>query len=75
MDYDKISQVWRLGRYKRVSEKYYLMFDFMVNHISAKTIRIIQDFLAKKDESTYKDLFIRYKDFWDNGEPTAEEVD
>lgn len=35
----------------------------------------IGDFLEKKDQSEYKDLFIRYKDFWENGEPTEEEVD
>ena len=29
----------------------------------------------KKEESEYKDFFIRYKDFWKNGEPTQEQVD
>ena len=57
-----------------LSEKYYLMCDFMINHISAHS-RYYQDFLEKKDDSEYKDLFIRYKDFWENGEPTQEEVD
>lgn len=57
-----------------LSEKYYLMFDYMLNHISAKSPYYL-DFLEKKDESEYRDLFIRYKDFWDNGEPTEEEVD
>ena len=34
-----------------------------------------KDFLEKKDASEYKDFFIRYKDFWENGEPTEEQVD
>ena len=59
---------------KRLSEKYYLMADYMINHISAKS-EYYKDFLEKKDESEYKDLFIRYKDFWENGEPTEEQVD
>jgi len=31
--------------------------------------------IEKKDESAYADLFIRYKNFWPNGEPTQEDVD
>ena len=50
------------------------MFDFMVNHISAHSA-YFQDFLQKKDQSAYKDFFIRYSDFWENGEPTQEQVD
>ncbi|MCF0130529.1 MAG: sucrose phosphorylase [Pseudobutyrivibrio sp.] len=57
-----------------LAQNYYLMFDYMINHISAQS-EYYKDFLEKKDESEYKDLFIRYKDFWDNGEPTPEEVD
>ena len=57
-----------------LSEKYYLMFDYMINHISAQS-RYYKDFLEKKNQSEYKDLFIRYKDFWENGEPTPQEVD
>ena len=53
----------------KLSEKYYLMFDYMLNHISAQS-PYYKDFLKNKDKSPYKDLFIRYKDFWENGEPT-----
>lgn len=59
---------------ENLAGNYYLMFDYMINHISAKS-EYYNDFLEKKDESEYKDLFIRYKDFWENGEPTKEEVD
>lgn len=57
-----------------LAENYYLMFDYMINHISAQSA-YYQDFLKKKDASAYKDLFIRYKDFWENQEPTPEQVE
>lgn len=57
-----------------LGKEYYLMFDFMVNHISAHSEYFL-DYLKNKDNSQYKDLFITYKDFWENGEPTQEQVD
>lgn len=54
---------------KRLGEKYYLMFDFMVNHISRQS-EYFRDFQKRRDESPYRDFFIRYKDFWPGGEPT-----
>lgn len=59
---------------ERLAQKYYLMLDFMINHISAQSPQY-QDFLARKDASPYNGMFIRYKDFWENGEPTQEQVD
>ncbi len=50
------------------------MTDLMINHISAQST-FYQDFLVHKDNSAYRDMFIRYKDFWANGEPSADEVD
>ena len=50
------------------------MFDFMVNHISAHS-EYFQDYLKNKDNSEYKDFFITYRDFWENGEPTEKQVD
>lgn len=75
MDYTKVDTAF--GTWEDVedlSEDYYLMFDYMINHISAQS-PYYKDFLEKKDSSQYRDLFIRYKDFWENGEPTAAEVD
>lgn len=75
MDYHKVDE--NFGNWNNIeslSEKYYLMFDYMINHISAQS-EYYKDFLQKKDESEYKDLFIRYKDFWEGGEPTEEQVD
>lgn len=57
-----------------LKENYYLMFDFMVNHISRQS-QYFRDFQQYKDDSKYSDFFIRYKDFWKNGEPTEKEVD
>ena len=73
--YDKVDSAF--GDFcdiEKLSEKYYLMFDFMVNHISAQS-EYFKDFLKNKDNSKYKDMFIRYKDFWENGEPTQKQVD
>ena len=41
-----------------LADDYYLMYDYMINHISAKS-EYYKDFLAKKEESEYKDLFIQ----------------
>lgn len=75
MCYDKVDPAF--GSFEDINElsrEYYLMFDFMVNHIS-KSSEYFKDFEEKQDESEYKDFFIRYKDFWENGEPTQEQVD
>lgn len=75
MCYDKTDP--NFGSFEDVTElsrDYYLMFDFMVNHIS-KSSEYFKDFCEKKDNSEYRDFFIRYKDFWDGGEPTEEQID
>lgn len=55
-----------------LAQDYPLMFDYMINHISAQSI-YYQDFLKSKDKSPYAGLFIRYKDFWENGMPSKEQ--
>jgi len=57
-----------------LGKKYYLMYDYMINHLSSASA-VYKDFLAKKETSRYRDFFIRWKDFWTNGEPTAEDFD
>jgi sucrose phosphorylase len=59
---------------KKIGESRYLMFDFMINHISRHS-PYFQDFLAKKDASEFANFFIRYKDFWPGGAPTDEQID
>ena len=49
------------------------MVDFMINHISRQSPQF-QDFLRSKDSSPYREMFIRYKDFWPGGEPTPEDL-
>ena len=73
--YDKVDE--KFGDFadlQRLGKKYELMYDFMVNHISAHSPYYL-DFKEKKENSAYKEFFIRYKDFWENGEPTQEQVD
>lgn len=75
MDYTKVDPAF--GDWEDIealSNDYYLMFDFMINHISAKSPYFL-DFLEKKDASQYADLFIRYKNFWPNGEPSQKDID
>ena len=57
-----------------IGRDYYLMFDFMVNHISAQS-EYFRDFLKNKDNSEYKDFFIRYSKFWEGGVPSQEQID
>ena len=56
-----------------LADRYYMMYDYMINHLSAES-DIYKDFLAKKDDSEYRDFFIRYKDFWPENEPTEEQI-
>lgn len=73
--YDRVDE--KFGSFEDVESlgsDYYLMFDFMVNHISAQS-EYFKDFLEKKDNSKYKDCFIRYSEFWEDDEPTKEQID
>lgn len=75
MCYDKVDE--KFGDFsdiERLSKDYYLMFDFMVNHISASS-EYFKDFVQNKEKSEYRDMFIRYSKFWENGEPTPEQTD
>lgn len=75
MDYTKVDE--KFGDWKDVknlSESYYLMFDFMVNHIS-KQSKYFKDFQEKHNQSAYRDLFIHWDEFWPQGRPTQEDID
>ena len=75
MEYDKVDEKFGdFSTLRELGKKYDLMYDFMVNHISAHSPYFL-DFKEKKDQSAYKDMFIRYKDFWPGGAPTQEQVD
>lgn len=51
-----------------------MMFDFMINHLSRQSEEF-RDFVQKHDESPYRDMFLRFKDFWPGGAPTQEQID
>ncbi len=75
MCYDKVDE--KFGDFsdiEKLSKDYYLMFDFMVNHISASS-EYFKDFVQNKEKSEYRDMFIRYSKFWEKGEPTPEQTD
>jgi len=59
---------------RKLSEKYYLMADFMINHISIRSKEFI-DYMEKGDASVYRDMFIHWEKFWPNGEPTERELE
>jgi sucrose phosphorylase len=58
----------------KLSNKYSLLYDFMINHLSSQSIQY-QDFREKKDQSKYAEMFIRYQDFWPGGEPSENDID
>lgn len=57
-----------------LGEKYYLMFDFMINHISRESI-FFQDFKNKHEDSKYKEMFIRINQFFPENRPTEADID
>lgn len=48
--------------------------DFMVNHISRNS-RWYRDFLDRGETSEYRDLFIRYGEFWPQGAPGEGDIE
>lgn len=59
---------------EKLGQEYYLMFDFMINHISRHS-KYYEDFQQKKDKSKYADLFLSWDKFWPKGRPTKADVD
>ena len=59
---------------KKFSEKYYLMADFMINHVSIRCEEF-KDYMKNGEASPYKDMFIHWDNFWPNGDPTEEELE
>ena len=56
-----------------LGEDYYLMFDFMINHISKKS-EMYQDFKKKHDDSKYNDFFIRWEKFWEKADVLPDSI-
>jgi sucrose phosphorylase len=57
-----------------LGKKYYLMADFMLNHVSIKCAEF-KDYIKNGDASPYKDMFIDWNKFWPNGEPNEQELE
>lgn len=57
---------------KALGAEYDLQMECMVNHISPAS-KEFQDYLAKGDDSEYRDLFIDWNKLW-GGEPTDEQL-
>ena len=67
----------KLGNWEdieKLSEKYYLMLDFMINHIS-KHSEYYKDFQKNGENSKYKNLFLDWNKFWPKGRPTQKDID
>ena len=75
VDYDEVDSAF--GDWedvKRLGEKYYLMFDFMINHISRQS-KYYKDYQEKHEASEFKDLFLNWDKFWPENRPTQADVD
>lgn len=57
-----------------ISKDYYLMFDFMVNHISKHSPHF-KDFIENGHDSNYSEMFIDIEEFYSDGHPTQEDID
>ena len=57
-----------------LAEKYYLMADFMLNHVSIRCDEF-KDYMEKGDSSEYKDMFIEWEKFWPGGAPTEKDME
>ncbi|WP_345785981.1 sucrose phosphorylase [Pelagicoccus enzymogenes] len=74
ISYEEVDPVF--GSWKDVesiAQKADLAVDFMANHLSQQSPQF-QDFLQNKDQSEWKDFFLRYKNLWPNGEAPAEDL-
>jgi len=58
----------------RLGEKYYLMADFMINHVSIRCAEF-KDYMKNGDASPYKEMFIDWNRFWPQGEPTEKDLE
>jgi sucrose 6(F)-phosphate phosphorylase len=59
---------------QRLGERYDILLDLMVNHISSKS-SFFADFLASGRASKWADLFITLDKYWPGGEPAQPDID
>lgn len=58
---------------RKLACSYYLMFDFMINHISRKS-QYYLDMVRNMENSKYWKMFLYYTDFWPGGAPSEDEL-
>lgn len=58
----------------RLAEKYYLMADFMLNHVSIRSEEF-KNYMKNGDNSPCRNMFIHWEEFWPDGEPTQADLD
>lgn len=74
-DYTKVEN--KFGDWNDIDElskSYYLMFDFMINHIS-KHSKYFVNFQENHNNSPYKDMFINWDEFWKHQNPKQSDID
>ncbi len=59
---------------EKLSSKYDIMLDLMVNHISYRSI-YVQDFLQYGLKSQFADLFLPLNKIWEDGIPLQDDID
>ncbi len=59
---------------KTIGERFPVLLDVMVNHISQQS-HYFQDFLARGKDSPYGELFLTLDKIWPGGEPVQADVD
>jgi sucrose phosphorylase len=73
--YDQVDPAWgSWADVEALTNDFELTVDFMINHLSRRSPEF-QDFVARKEASPARDLFIRYSTFWGGREPTQEQLD
>jgi sucrose phosphorylase len=58
---------------RSIADNYFLMFDFMINHIS-KHSQYYRDFIINKNASAYWDFFIKLNNIWENDSDMQREL-
>ena len=75
LTYDKIEPAFGTWEdIRKIGEKYDILVDIMVNHISQKS-EFFQDFLKHGKKSKYADLFLTLDKIWPDGKPVQEDID
>lgn len=75
LNYDEVDPVMgNWANVEAITREYQVMADVMVNHLSPQS-KYFQDYLAKHNDSEYRDMFLNYDEFWPTGRPTQADVD